>query len=102
MIGGIAGIFLLFTYLETAWTGLHSSRNQIKFLVFLEIVAIVGAALFPRVVGMALTPLIFAAPFGFLLGWYRDDFLFGLAMLAIGVAAWVVTYVIGMLRPEAT
>ena len=107
MIGGIAGIGLLITYLGAAWSGPGAEGNLFDsgFLPGLGVIAVlclIGVFLFPRTVGMAFTPTGFVSPIAFLLGWISSGFVYGLVMLGFGVAAWSVTFIIGTVRPEST
>ena len=107
MIGFLAGIGLLFSYLGAAWTidttegSLFSSGIGGAFII-LGILAIVGIFLFPRTVGTAFTPMSFATPIAFLIALFRNGFGYSLFILAIGVGAWLVTFVVGIIRPDAT
>lgn len=107
MIGGIAGIGLVITYLGAAWSGPGAEGNLFDsgFLSGLGVIAVlclIGVFLFPRTVGMAFTPTAFVSPIAFVLGWIRNDFTYGLIMLGFGVAAWAVTFIIGKVRPAST
>ena len=107
MIGFLAGIGLLFSYLGAAWTidttevSLFSSGIGGAFII-LGILAIVGIFLFPRTVGTAFTPMSFATPIAFLIALFRHGFGYSLFILAVGVGAWLVTFVVGIIRPDAT
>ena len=107
MIGFIAGIGLLFSYLGAAWS-VDESPDSIfsaglgTFLIFLAVVTVVGIFLFPRTVGTAFTPMSFATPVAFIIALLRNGFSYSLFILAIGIGAWVVTFVVGMVRPDAT
>lgn len=106
MIGFVAGWALLFSYLGVAWSGNDGESllgsGLVLGLVGLGISCIMGVFLFPRTFGMALTPASFATPIAFIIGWVRQGFQHGLTMLALGVGCWLVTFIIGSLRPEAT
>ncbi len=107
MIGGIAGIGLLITYLGAAWSGPGAEGNLfdsgfLSGLGAIAILCLIGVFLFPRTVGMAFTPTTFASPIAFMLGWISNGFVYGLVMLGFGVAAWAVTFIIGRIRPEST
>jgi len=107
MIGGLAGIGLVITYLGAAWSGPGAEGNLFDsgFLVGIEAIAflcLVGVFLFPKTVGIALTPTSFASPIAFVLGWIRNDLTYGLVMLGFGVAAWAVTFIISKVRPAST
>ena len=107
MIGFIAGLGLLFSYLGAAWTidtsesSLFSSGIVGAFAT-LGVLTVVGIFLFPRTVGTAFTPMSFATPIAFLIALFRNGFSYSLFILAIGVGAWLVTFIVGMVRPDAT
>lgn len=107
MIGFIAGLGLLFSYLGAAWTrdtgedSLFNSGLGGAF-IFLGVVTLVGIFLFPRTVGTAFTPMSFATPVAFLIALFRNGLGYSLFILAIGFGAWLVTFVVGLLRPDAT
>jgi hypothetical protein len=107
MIGFIAGIGLLFSYLGAAWSIDESSDSIFSeglgaFLIFLGIVTVIGIFLFPRTVGTAFTPMSFATPIAFIIALLRHGFTYSLFILAIGVGAWLVTFIVGIVRPDAT
>ena len=107
MIGAIAGIGLVITYLGAAWSGPGAEGNLfdsgfIPGLGAIAVLCIIGVVLFPRTVGMAFTPTTFASPIAFVLGWISSGFVYGLVMLGFGVAAFAVTFIIGKVRPEST
>jgi len=107
MIGFLAGLGLLFSYLGAAWTvdtseGSLFNSGVIGAFVILGVVTLVGIFLFPRTVGTAFTPMSFATPIAFLIALFRNGFEHALFILAIGVGAWLVTFVVGSLRPDAT
>lgn len=107
MIGGIAGIGLVITYLGAAWSGPGAEGNLfdsdfLSGLGAIGVLCLIGVFLFPRTVGMAFTPTAFASPIAFVLGWISSGIVYGLIMLGFGVAAWLVTLIIGKVRPEST
>lgn len=105
MIGGIAGIGLLISYLGVAWSGADSDSPFGSGVLFgLAVIGfwfLLGVFLFPRTVGMAFTPSAFATPIAFLIGWVRNGFTHGLTMLALGFACFLAQYLIGLIRPES-
>ena len=107
MIGFIAGLGLLFSYLGAAWTvdtsegSLFSSGLGGAFAI-LGVVTLAGIFLFPRTVGTAFTPMSFATPVAFLIALFRQGFGYSLFILAIGIGAWAVTFIVGTLRRDAT
>ena len=77
MIGFIAGLGLLFSYLGAAWTvdtteGSLFSAGLGGAFAILGVLTIVGIFLFPRTVGMAFTPMSFATPIAFLIALFRQ------------------------------
>jgi hypothetical protein len=107
MIGGLLGIGIVLNYLGAAWSGPGSEGNitdggLISGLGAFVIFGLIGIFLFPRTVGMAFTPAIFAAPIAFILGWISTGFTYALGMLLFGVGAWAITFIIGKVRPEST
>jgi hypothetical protein len=107
MIGGILGIGLVLSYLATAWSGPGEGDTLfnggfIPGIAVIFVFALVGIFLFPRTIGMMFTPITFATPVAFVLGWISSGIGFGLVMLGFGVICWLVTFVIGMVRPDAT
>lgn len=107
MIGTIAGLGLLFSYLGAAWTiddsegSLFSSGIGGAFAI-LGVLALIGIFLFPRTVGIAFTPLSFATPIAFVIALFRQGLTHSLLILAIGVGAWLVTFILAKVRPDAT
>jgi hypothetical protein len=107
VIGSILGIGLVISYLATAWSGPGEGDTLfnggfVPGLLVIFGIGLVGVFLFPRTVGMMFTPITFAAPIAFVLGWISSGFVYGLVMLGFGVAAWSVTFIIGKVRPEST
>lgn len=107
MIGFIAGLGLLFSYLGAAWTvdttegSLFSSGLGGVFAI-LGVLTVVGIFLFPRTVGTAFTPMSFSTPIAFLIALFRHGLSYSLFILALGFGAWLVTFIVGKLRPDAT
>ena len=107
MIGLIAGLGLLFSYLGAAWTvdtsegSLFSSGIGGAFAI-LGMVTLVGIFLFPRTIGTAFTPMSFATPVAFLIALFRQGFSYSLFILAVGIGAWAVTFIVGTIRRDAT
>ncbi len=107
MIGFIAGLGLLFSYIGAAWTG-DSSEDTLfgaglggAFLI-LGVFILIGIFLFPRTVGTAFTPMSSATPVAFLIALFRHGVAYSLFILAIGAGAWAVTFIIGTIRRDAT
>jgi len=107
LIGFLAGLGLLFSYLGAAWTvdtsegSLFSSGIGGAFAI-LGVVTLVGIFLFPRTVGTAFTPMSFATPIAFLIALFRHGFGYSLFILAVGIGAWAVTFIVGIIRRDAT
>lgn len=107
MIGFFAGLGLLFSYLGAAWTidtsseSLFSQEIEVA-LLSLGVFTLIGIFLFPRTVGTAFTPMSFATPIAFLIALFRHGFTYSLFILALGVGAWLVTFIVGSIRPDAT
>jgi hypothetical protein len=51
---------------------------------------------------MMFTPMSFATPVAFLIAMIRNGFGYSMFILGVGVAAWLVTFIVGTLRPDAT
>ena len=106
MIGTFMGIGFLLTYLNAAWTkdtdpnSLFGNGPLYAFFA-LGFFAIVGIFLFPRTVGLTFTPMIFATPIAFLIALFRNGLTYSLFIFAMGVGAWLVTFIVGRLRPDA-
>lgn len=107
MIGFLAGLGLLFSYLGAAWTvdtsddSLFSSGLGGAFAI-LGILTLIGIFLFPRTVGTAFTPMSFATPVAFLIALFRHGLGYSLFILAVGIGAWAVTFIVGTIRRDAT
>jgi hypothetical protein len=107
MIGLIAGLGLLFSYLGAAWTvdtsegSLFSSGIGGAFAI-LGMVTLVGIFLFPQTIGTAFTPMSFATPVAFLIALFRQGLSYSLFILAVGIGAWAVTFIVGTIRRDAT
>jgi hypothetical protein len=107
MIGFLAGIGLLFSYLGAAWS-VDTSEDSLfsgglgTALLILGAFTLIGIFLFPRTVGTAFTPMSFATPVAFIIALFRQGFSYSLFILALGIGAWLVTFIVGILRPDAT
>jgi hypothetical protein len=106
MIGLIAGIGLLFTYLSAAWTVDTSEDSLLSagiggaFAVF-GVLTIIGIVLFPRTVGLALSPMFMATPVAFVISLFRNSFAYSLSILALGLIAGLGQFLIARLRPSS-
>ena len=107
MIGFIGGIGLLFSYLGAAWTRDESGTSFfgsgiVAILSALAIIAAVGIFLFPRTVGTMFTPMSLATPVAFFIALLRNGLSYSFFILGVGITAWLVTFIVGTLRPDAT
>jgi hypothetical protein len=107
MIGTIVGIGLAITFFGAAWDGTLDEENWFNdpisvFAFGLVLFTLLGAFLFPRTVGLALTPSVFITPIVFVVAWVRQGLGHGLTMLLLGALMWLSTVIIAKLRPEAT
>ncbi len=102
MIGLLWGLGLLFSYLGQAWGGTDSTEGFIPMLSFFAISTLVGLVLFPRTVGMALSPMFMATPVAFIISLLRHSFVYSLTILAIGLIAGLAQFIIARVRPDAT
>jgi hypothetical protein len=101
LIGFLWGIGLLFSYLGQAWAGSDSTEGLVPMLAFFAISTIVGLVLFPRTVGMALSPMFMATPLAFLIALFRHSFSYSLTILLIGLVAGMSQFIIAKIRPDA-
>jgi hypothetical protein len=102
MIGLLWGLGLLFSYLGQAWSGTDSTEGFIPMLSFFAVSTLVGLVLFPRTVGMALTPMFMASPVAFIISLFRHNFTYSLTILGIGLIAGLAQFTIARIRPDAT
>lgn len=107
MIGLIAGLGLLFSYLGAAWTvdtseGTLFSAGLGGAFAMLGVLTLVGIFLFPRTIGTAFTPMSFATPIAFVIALIRQGFGYSMFILALGIGAWLVTFIVGFVRRDAT
>ena len=107
MIGLIVGLGLLFSYLGAAWTvdtseGTLFSAGLGGAFAMLGVLTLVGIFLFPRTVGTAFTPMSFATPIAFVIAFIRQGFGYSMFILALGIGAWLVTFIVGFVRRDAT
>lgn len=101
MLGTLWGLGLLFSYLSQAWSGTDSTGGFLPILGFFAIVTVIGLLLFPRTVGIALSPMFMATPIAFLISLFRHSFTYSLSILAIGLIAGAAQFTIARFRPEA-
>ena len=102
MIGLLWGLGLLFSYIGQAWGGTDSTDGFVPMLSFFAISTLVGLVLFPRTVGMALSPMFMATPVAFVISLFRHSFTYSLTILAIGLIAGLAQFTIARIRPDAT
>jgi len=107
MIGFIGGIGILLSYLGAAWTKDESGTSFfgsgiVAILLALAIFTAIGIFLFPRTVGVMLTPMFLATPVAFIIALFRNGLSYSFFILGVGIAAWLVTFIVGTLRPDAT
>lgn len=101
MIGFLWSIGLLFSYLGQAWGGTDSTEGFVPMLSFFVISTLVGLFLFPRTVGIALSPMFIATPIAFIISLFRHSFVYSLTILAIGLIAGLAQFTIAKIRPES-
>ena len=101
MIGLLWGLGLLISYIGQAWSGTNSTAGFVPMLSFFAISTLVGLVLFPRTVGMALSPMFMATPIAFVISLFRHSFVYSLTILAIGLIAGLAQFTIAKIRPEA-
>jgi hypothetical protein len=102
MIGTLWGIGLLFSYLGQAWSGSDSTSGFVPMMSFFLVSTLVGLTLFPRTVGLALSPMFMASPLAFVISLFRHSFIYSITILIIGVVAGIAQYIIAKVRPDAT
>ena len=107
MIGGFLGLLVGFAYIATSWEGPYSEDSIFDAMYWTDFIwlgglLLVGIFLFPRTIGMMLTPVIFLLPFAFLIALFRHSFTFALAQTLLGLAGWAATILIGKFRPHST
>jgi hypothetical protein len=102
MIGLLWGLGLLFSYLGQAWGGSNSTEGFISLIIFFAISTVVGLVLFPRTVGMALSPMFMATPIAFIISLFRHSFVYSLCILVVGLIAGLSQFIIARIRPDAT
>lgn len=101
MIGVLASIGLAMTYIATAWSGFSDDFQLGPAVAGFVIVFVAGLIFFPRTVGVALTPTGMLTPVCFMIAIFRVGLGTGIAILGIGVAALLGTWLIAAMRPDA-
>jgi hypothetical protein len=101
MIGFLWGIGLLISYLGQAWSGSDSTEGLLPMLGFFAFSTVIGLVLFPRTIGMALSPMFMASPVAFVISLFRHSFTYSLTILLIGLVAGFSQFLIARFRPDA-
>jgi hypothetical protein len=101
MIGTLWGIGLLFSYLGQAWSGSDSINGFVPMMSFFVISTLVGLTLFPRTIGLALSPMFMASPLAFVISLFRHSFIYSIMILIVGMIAGIAQYTIAKVRPDA-
>lgn len=102
VIGGLMSIGLAISYIGVAWNGFDAGFD-LTFVLFAGLFyLLVGIFLFPRTVGVAVTPTGFITPIAFVIALFRLSVADSFAVLGLGFAALLVGWLIGKLRPDAT
>jgi hypothetical protein len=102
VIGFILGIGMAISYIGLAWNGFETQFQFAPALASGGILLAIGVFLFPKTVGIALTPTSMLTPIAFVIAWVRLGISDAAIVLLIGVGAIVGALIIGMLRPDAT
>ncbi len=102
MIGFVFSIGIAISYIGLAWNGFDSEFQFVPALIAGGAVLVIGVFLFPRTVGIALTPTSVLTPVAFILAWIRLGLVHAVIVLLIGLCAVAGTFIIGALRPAAT
>ncbi len=107
MIGGILGLIVSWTYLSTSWTGPYDQNSIFDSYywttyLWMGLTLLLGIFVIPRTIGMMYTPAIFLLPIAFFIALFRHGFLYALSAALLGVAGWLITFLIGRFRPEST
>ena len=101
MIGVLASIGLAVTYITTAWNGFSDNFQAGPAIISFVVALVVGIFLFPKTIGVALTPTGMLSPVCFVIAIFRVGVGTGFAVLGIGVAALLGTWLIATVRPDA-
>lgn len=102
MIGILLSIGLAISYIEAAWNGFDAGFQFLPAMGSAGLLLVVGVLLFPRTIGMALTPIAMLTPVAFAIALIRVGLANAFAVLSIGLGAIVVAFLIGSLRPDST
>ena len=107
MVGGILSLLVSWAYLSTSWTGPYSQDNIFDGLYWSTFLwmggtLFLGIFLIPRTIGMMYTPVIFLLPIAFFISLYRHGFPYAFSQVLLGIAGFMITFLIGRFRPEST
>ena len=107
MVGGILGLLVSWAYLSTSWIGPFDPDTIFDGLywstyLWMGLTLLLGIFLIPRTIGMMYTPVIFLLPIAFLISLFKHGFEYAFSQVLIGIAGWMITYLIGRFRPEST
>jgi hypothetical protein len=56
---------------------------------------------FATILALPFTPMSFAIPIAFLIALFREGVSYSLFILVVGIVAWLVTFIVGRVRPDA-
>jgi hypothetical protein len=102
VIGFLVSIGLAISYIGLAWNGFESDFQFLPALGTGAVILIIGVFLFPRTVGIALTPTSMLTPVAFVVAWVRLGIADALLVLLIGASAMLGAFIIGTIRPDST
>ena len=102
VIGGLLSIGFSISYIGIAWNGFDSGFELLPALFGWLVYLLIGVFLFPRTVGMSVTPVGLLTPIAFVIALFRLTFSDSIAVFALGLAALFTGWLIGKLRPDAT
>ena len=102
VIGFVLSIGIAISYIGVAWNGFESDFQFLPALAVGGIVLALGILLFPKTVGIALTPTSMLSPVAFVIAWIRLGIEDAAIVLLIGLSALLGAFLIGALRPDAT
>lgn len=102
VIGFIFSIGLAVSYVGAAWSGFESDFQFLPALGVGGIILVIGVFLFPKTIGIALTPTSMLTPIAFGIAWVRQGLSHAVIILFIGIGALLGAFLIGAMRPDAT
>jgi len=97
MIGFILGLLLVGNFIGIAWSGIAIEISMFAILIIIG----VGIFLFPRTIGTSFTPMVIVTPFLFVISWARHGLNYSFQVLLLGVTAWLVTFLVSLIRRDA-